>query len=171
MGDAVTGISRADSASGKLNSAYAAPTSCGLQQQHGVGDPPKGGCVGPRATSSLVNTLGMRRLWAGRLMSLSHGRSMPNTSAVEKQDGAQSLVMGGCRNFALGGQHRKKCFYTRRSNVARVLHRATSAGPANEKTYPIQVNLFRAEAIVQVTTVRLNGPCQAGDRALARVAS
>jgi hypothetical protein len=33
MGDAVTGISRADSASGELNWADAAPTSCGLQQQ------------------------------------------------------------------------------------------------------------------------------------------
>ena len=33
-----------------------------------------------QATSSLVRTLGMRRLCAGRLMSFSHGRSMNSTS-------------------------------------------------------------------------------------------
>jgi hypothetical protein len=33
MGDAVTGINRADSASGEMNWPDAAPTSCGLQQQ------------------------------------------------------------------------------------------------------------------------------------------
>ncbi len=33
MGDAVTGVSRADSASGELNGADTAPISCGLQQQ------------------------------------------------------------------------------------------------------------------------------------------
>lgn len=37
-------------------------------------------CANNPATSPLVNTLGMRRFWAGRLMPLSQGNSMASTS-------------------------------------------------------------------------------------------
>lgn len=69
---------------------------------------------------------------------------------VQKEQGAQGLVMGRCGYAALGCQHSEKGFNLPRTHHPWVLHLTTPAMPADEKSNPVQVNLFGTKAIVQV---------------------
>ena len=106
-------------------------------------------CANTLATSSLVKTLGIRRLLVGRLMSLSDGRSISKTSRYKK-NGAQGLVVGGCKSFALGRKHGQKSLHSRCPDVARMLHLPIPPMPTNEKPDPVLISLLGAEAIVQI---------------------
>ena len=68
-----------------------------------------------------------------------------------KKNGAQGLVVGGCRNFALGRKHGQKSLHPRCPNVARMLHLPIPPVPTNEKLDPILISLLGAKAIVQIT--------------------
>ena len=72
--------------------------------------------------------------------------------AVQKQERTERLVVRGRRNLALGGQHGQEGFYLRRTHVARV----PQATPADEKPGPVQIELFGAEAIVQIPRALTN---------------
>jgi hypothetical protein len=68
--------------------------------------------------------------------------------AVQKQQGAERLVVGGGRNLPLIDQHVEECFDLRRAHVARATNHPTAAMPADKKAHPIRVSFFGLQAIV-----------------------
>jgi hypothetical protein len=71
--------------------------------------------------------------------------------AVQEQNGAQRLVVGGGGHMAFGGQHGQKSLDSFGVDLARMPHGTRPAGPADEKAHPVPVHLFGSEAIVHVT--------------------
>jgi hypothetical protein len=70
--------------------------------------------------------------------------------AVQKQQGAERLVVGGWRNLPFIGQHVQERLYFCRAHGARMPHDPRPAMPSDEKPHPVQVRFLGLKAIVQI---------------------
>ena len=83
--------------------------------------------------------------------------------ALQEQQSTERFVMGGSRCLALCGHHGEEGLHLRHTHIARMSHTCPLGGdPANDKTYPIKVNLLGYKSIVQVTNPLLHLIEQAG---------
>ena len=96
----------------------------------------------------------MRLACWGRPTGLSQGKSMFSTSRYKNRMALSAWlapVVRGGRYPALVGHHRQKRLNVVRAHVSRMAHAARlGSAPADEKAEPIQVGLFRLQAIVNV---------------------
>ncbi len=84
---------------------------------------------------------------AGRTPDVVHPRQLHGQHlAVQKEKGAECLVVCGRRDLALGGEHREEGLNFRHAHVARM----AQTMPPDEEAHPIQVDLLGGEAIVQI---------------------
>jgi hypothetical protein len=70
--------------------------------------------------------------------------------AVQKKQGTQGPMMCGGGNPPLSGQHGQESLKLCGPHIARMPHWPAATVPTNEQTHPIQIDFFRAEAIVQI---------------------